>query len=242
MADTAQQKIAIITGGGSGIGEGCALRLAGMGYHLILLGRTEAKLQNVAAAVQAKGATAETFVADIRDWDRLGELAALVEERGIDLLINSAGGQFLKPAKSLSRNGWDAVVNVNLSGTFYACRQLYPALRRRKGAIVNLVADVWQRGAPNMVHSGAARAGVISLTRTLALEWGNDGVRVNTVSPGLFQTPGLAQYDVEYDVTKIVPLQRFGTMDEIVDAILFMGHATYITGEVLTVDGGYYLT
>jgi citronellol/citronellal dehydrogenase len=236
-----EQKTAVVAGGGSGIGRACALQLGREGYRLVLLGRTLEKLETTAATVAQAGGEAAAFAADVRDWDRLGELGALLADEGLDLLINCAGGQFLSPAASLSPNGWRSVIDVNLTGSFQLARQLYPALRQRKGAIVNVVADVWQRGAPNMAHSGAARAGVINLTRTLALEWARDGIRVNAVSPGLIKTPGIEQYGLELDIETIVPLARYGTAEEIAEAIVFMGRAGYVTGEVLTIDGGYWL-
>jgi citronellol/citronellal dehydrogenase len=241
LASAEDQPVALVAGGGSGIGQGCALRLAGSGYRVIVLGRTESKLDATVEQIVESGGTSSAFVADVRDWDRLGELGALLESDGLDLLINCAGGQFLSPAEALSPRGWQSVLDVNLTGSFYLARQLFPALRRRKGAIVQVVADVWQRAAPNMAHSGAARAGVINLTRTLALEWAKDGIRVNAVSPGLTDTPAVRKYKITYDVREIVPLGRYGTVDEVVDAILFMGRTAYITGEVLTVDGGYWL-
>jgi citronellol/citronellal dehydrogenase len=234
-------KVAVVAGAGSGIGRGCALRLGSSGFRLVLLGRTKAKLDSTCDAIRRGGGEASTFVADVRDWDRLGELNDELAGEGVDLLINCAGGQFLSPASSLTRNGWQSVVDINLSGSFFLARQLYPALRRRRGAIVNVVADVWQRGAPSICHSGAARAGVISLTRSLALEWAADGIRVNAVSPGLTDTPAVARYGLPANAAELVPLGRFGTVEEVVDAILFMGTASYITGEVLTVDGGYWL-
>jgi citronellol/citronellal dehydrogenase len=241
MAGTEDPRIAVIAGGGSGIGQGCAIRLAKNGYRVMLVGRTEEKLKATAHVIANAGGSASTFVADVRDWDRLGELNRLLADEGLDMLINCAGGQFASPAASLSRNGWQSVIDVNLSGSFFLARQLYPALRRRAGSIVNVVADVWQRAAPTICHSGAARSGVINLTRTLALEWAADGIRVNAISPGLTDTPAVRKYNVPIDVSALVPLGRYGTVHEVVDAILFMGLSTYITGEVLTVDGGYWL-
>jgi citronellol/citronellal dehydrogenase len=239
MAASPDQKIAIVAGGGSGIGQGCAMRLAGMGYHVILVGRTMAKLEETAAHIESAGGSATTFPADVRDWDRLGELQASVEDTGIDLLINSAGGQFYAPASDISRNGWQAVVDTNLSGTFFLCRQLLPALRKRRGAVVTLVANLWQRGAAGMAHSGAARAGVVNLTRSLAIEWASDGIRLNAVSPGLTETPALLER--YHSLTERVPLGRMGRVDEVVDAVMYMAHAAYVTGEVLTIDGGLQL-
>jgi len=236
----AERRIAVIAGGGSGIGQGCALQLAAEGWHLVLVGRNADKLAATEALIAEKGGSAECFPADVREWDRMGELGALVAETGLDLLINSAGGQFAKLAKDLSRGGWKAVVETNLDGAFFLSRQLYPALAKRKGAVVHVVANLWQRGAATMAHSAAARAGVVNLMQTLAIEWAADGVRVNAVSPGYIDTAGLLA-DYKRDMEGKIPLGRIGLVEECVEAILFMARASYITGEVLTVDGGLQL-
>jgi citronellol/citronellal dehydrogenase len=240
MGSDIEARTAVIAGGGSGIGRGCALRLAGMGYHVVIVGRNADKLNETASDITDLGGRATAFQADVRDWDRLGELQALMGTQGIDLLINSAGGQFAKPSADLSREGWQSVVDVNLSGSFFLCRQLLPSLRKRRGAIVLIVANMWRRPAPNLAHSAAARAGVVNLMNTLALEWAPDGIRVNAVAPGLTDTPALLpQYRA---LAEKVPLKRIGTVDEVVDAILFMGCSPYVTGEVLSIDGGLHLT
>lgn len=241
MLPDTQQPVAIVAGGGSGIGQGCALRLGERGYHVILVGRTEAKLNATADEIAGAGGSASMFPADVRNWERLVELQALVERRGVDLLINCAGGQFFASSNELSRNGWQAVIDTNLSGSFFLCRQLFPALRQRRGSAVMVVANLWQRAVPGLVHSGAARAGVVSMMRTLALEWAGYGIRVNAVSPGLTDTPALRNYPHTDSVAQTVPLGRIGRVDEVVDAILFMAFAPYITGEVLTIDGGLQL-
>jgi citronellol/citronellal dehydrogenase len=240
MGGDTERRTAVIAGGGSGIGRGCALRLAGMGYHVVIVGRSAEKLEETTQRITDLGGRATAFQADVRDWERLGELQGLVGDQGIDLLINSAGGQFAKPSADLSRDGWQSVVDVNLSGSFFLCRQLLPSLRKRHGAIVLIVANMWRRPAPNLAHSAAARAGVVNLMNTLALEWAPDGIRVNAVAPGLTDTPALLpQYRLLADK---VPLKRIGTVDEVVDAILFMGCSPYVTGEVLAIDGGLHLT
>ena len=235
------QPVAIVAGGGSGIGRGCALRLARLGYSVIVVGRTESKLAVTVEEIVRDGGSAAAFVADVRDWDRLAALHELVSEQGLDLLINSAGGQFAAPAAELSQNGWRAVIETNLNGSFFLCRQLLPALRKRHGAVVTVVANFWQRGCPSMVHSAAARAGVVNMTRTLAVEWAADGVRLNAVSPGVTDTPAVRRYSKYAEVLQGVPLGRAATVDEVVDAILFMGQSRYITGEILTIDGGLQL-
>jgi citronellol/citronellal dehydrogenase len=240
MTGTGSGRIAVVAGGGSGIGQGCALQLASEGWHVVLVGRNAEKLAATEGSIAEKGGSAECFPADVRDWERMGELGALVAESGLDLLINSAGGQFAKLAKDLSRGGWKAVVETNLDGAFFLSRQLYPALAKRKGAVVHVVANLWQRGAATMAHSAAARAGVVNLTQTLAIEWATDGIRVNAVSPGYIDTAGLLA-DYKRDMESKVPLGRIGLVEECVEAILFMARASYITGEVLTVDGGLQL-
>lgn len=233
------QRRAVIAGGGSGIGQATAFRLAGEGWHLVLMGRNPVKLDEAVSRIVAGGGQALAFPGDVRDWERMAELGALVEAEGIDLLVNSAGGQFPAHATDLSRNGWKAVVETNLDGAFFLARHLYEALARRRGAIINVVANLWQKGAPTMVHSGAARAGVVNLTRTLAVEWATEGIRVNAVSPGFTDTPALL--DRFKELVSTVPLGRIGTVDEMVDAIIYLAGAGYVTGEVLTIDGGLQL-
>lgn len=235
MADARR---AVVAGGGSGIGRGCALRLAAEGWHVVLVGRGSAKIEAVREEIAGAGGSAEAFTADLRDWDRMAALGEHMAA-GVDLVVNSAGGQFFAPSTAISRNGWQAVLGTNLDGAFFLLRHLQPALVLRRGAAVLVVADIWRKPAPGLAHSAAARAGLVSLMRTLALEWAVDGIRINAVSPGLTDTPAL---DPRYaSAVARVPLGRLGTVDEMVDAILFLEDARYVTGEVLTVDGGLHL-
>lgn len=233
------KRIAVIAGGGSGIGQGTAIRLASQGWRVILVGRDPEKLDKTVAYIAESGGVAEAFSGDVRDWDRMAELGALAAREGIDLLVNSAGGQFAKLASELSRGGWKAVVETNLDGAFFLARHLHDALAKRRGSIVNLVANLWQKGAPTMVHSAAARAGVVNLSRTLAIEWACEGIRVNAVSPGYIDTQAL--HDGFGALVDTVPLGRIGTVEEVVDAICYLANAGYVTGEVLTIDGGLQL-
>jgi NAD(P)-dependent dehydrogenase (short-subunit alcohol dehydrogenase family) len=236
---------AVVTGGGSGIGAACAMRLAAAGHLVVLVGRRSEPLEQVAGEITASGGAAHAFPADIRDWDRLGELADAIAgwSDRVDVVVNAAGGQFHAPADQLTPNGWRAVVDTNLTGTFLVCRRLFPLLCRHGGAIVNVVASVWQRPFPGMAHSAAARAGVVSLTRTLALEWATHGIRVNALSPGFTDTPAFrAQAGDLSGPAARVPLRRVAAADEVAEAAMFLACSAYTTGEVLTIDGGFQLT
>jgi NAD(P)-dependent dehydrogenase (short-subunit alcohol dehydrogenase family) len=235
---------AVVTGGGSGIGAACAVRLAEGGHMVVLVGRRPEPLKEVADPITAEGGVAHAFAADIRDWDRLGELhdALVGWSNRVDVVVNAAGGQFALPAEQMTPSAWRAVVDTNLTGTFHVCRRLFPLLSSHGGAIVNVVASVWQRPFASMAHSGAARAGVVSLTRTLALEWASHGIRVNALSPGFTDTPAFrAQVGDLSGPAARVPLHRVATAEEIADAAMFLVRSTYTTGEVLTVDGGLQL-
>ena len=235
QTDHHSNKVAVVAGGGSGIGRGSALRLSAMNYKVVLLGRTADKLESVYTEIIATGGDAEIFVADVRDWDRLAELGAAWEQSGVDLIVNSAGGQSAHPSATMPKENWDTVVDINLSGSFYLLRNLYPALRKRQGAVVTVVANMWQLPTPTMAHA-AARAGIVNLTRTLAKEWATDRIRLNAVAPGLTDTGALLpQFKAMVDK---VPLGRLGQVEDVVDAIMFLAQASYITGEVLAVDGG----
>lgn len=236
MASTESTRVAVVAGGGSGIGRGCAMRLARTGYRTILLGRTREKLERTAAEIRAAGGEAEIFVADVRDWDRLAEFGASLAATGVDLLVNSAGGQKPRPSAELSREEWQAVVDTNLSGSFFLFRNLHDALARRRGSVVTIVANMWQMPAPELAHSAAARAGVVNLTRTLAKEWAREGIRCNAVAPGLTDSGALSPRFAA--MVDRVPLGRIGTVDDVVDAVMFFAGASYVTGEVLSVDGG----
>ena len=178
-------------------------------------------------------------VCDVRDAERLAEVASSLDDVGA--LVNCAGGQFAAAADEISANGWRAVVETNLTGTWNACRAFHGALAANGGgAIVNVVANVWQRAAPGMAHAGAARAGVVSLTRTLAAEWAPQ-VRVNALSPGPVDTPALRAYGDVDATAATLPLRRLGTPEEMAEAVRYLLAATYVTGTVLVADGGHQL-
>jgi len=234
----------IVTGGGSGIGRCTAHELAQLGATVALLGRNPAKLAAVAAEIEDAGGRASAHVCDIREEDQARAAVAdvLARHARIDGLVNNAGGQFSAPLSSISAKGWDAVVRTNLTGGFLMARECVTQwMQAHGGAIVNIVADMWM-GMPGMGHSGAARAGMVNLTETAALEWAP--VRVNAVAPGWIASSGMDRYPSEMGelirgLHRSVPLQRLGTESEVSAAIVFLlsPAAAFVSGACLRVDG-----
>ena len=245
-ADLFTGQTIIVTGGGSGIGRATAVELASLGAHVVLVGRTQEKLTAVHREISGMSGESSTFTCNIREEEEVQALFAdVLSKRGaVHGLVNNAGGQFLSPAEFISKNGFHAVVETNLTGTFLMCREVYnQAMRDNGGTIVNMLMENW-RGFPGMAHSAAARAGVENLTKTLAVEWARSGVRVNAVAPGLIQSSGLENYpevaqDFIQEVVKDMPFKRMGTESETAAAIVFLlsPAASYISGESIRIDG-----
>jgi peroxisomal 2,4-dienoyl-CoA reductase len=187
-------QVALITGGGTGIGFGIAELLASLGAHTVLASRNGDALEAAAARLRATGAQASAVALDVRDPDAVrAAVAHVVAERGrLDLLVNNAAGNFYAPSATLSPNAWRSVVEIDLFGTFYCSQAVAPVMRGQGGGrIVNVSMTLHYRGWPQMAHATAAKAGVDALTRTLAVEWAPWGVRVNAVAPGPIPTPGV---------------------------------------------------
>ncbi|RQP25786.1 SDR family oxidoreductase [Piscinibacter terrae] len=239
-------QVVIVTGGGSGIGRCTAHELAALGATVVLIGRNADKLAKVKDEILTEGGKVDTAACDVRQEDAVRQtVAGIVDRHGrIHGLVNNAGGQYISPLENISAKGFEAVVATNLTGGFLMARECHSqSMSLHGGAIVNVVADMWG-SMPNMGHSGAARAGMVSLTETAALEWSGSGVRVNAVAPGYIASSGMDHYPPEAApmlkaMKKTVPLKRFGTEAETSAAIVFLlsPAASFISGTTLRVDG-----
>ncbi len=241
-------KTVFVTGGGSGINLGIARNFAAVGAAVGLCGRTADKLERARADLEALGARVATAVADVRDYDALAAaFEATLEELGpIHTLVCGAAGNFLAPAEHLSANGFKAVVDIDLLGSFNACRAAFEQLRRTRGNV--LFVSAGQAFTPYFAqaHAGAAKAGIDNLMRTLALEWGRFGIRSNSIAPGPIEgTEGvrrLAPGDPKFHerLKRAIPLGRYGTVDDIGQMAVFLASplAAYVTGTRVVVDGG----
>ena len=239
----------VITGGGSGIGLATARELAYLGANVAIAGRKIEKIDAGLAVLRGDGVPEERLfggTCDIREPEQVTAFVSSVLERfgRIDVLVNNAGGQFPSPAEMLSPRGWEAVIRNNLNGTFFMTREVATRamIPSKRGRIVNVTASV-ARGFPGMSHTGAARAGVENLTRSLAIEWAQHNLRVNAVAPGNnIKTSGTAQYGDELLelARKATPIKRLGTPEEVARMIVFVASAAndFITGQVFGIDGG----
>jgi citronellol/citronellal dehydrogenase len=239
-------QVGIVTGGGSGIGRCIAHELAALGAEVVLASRDKSKLETVEREIVADGGRARTIACNIREEEQVKALIkSTIEQTGrLDFVVNNGGGQFLSPAEAITKRGFDAVIETNLTGTFLMSREaVVQWMSEHGGAIVNIVAEMW-RGMPMMAHSGAARAGVVNLTQTCALEWAPYRVRVNAVAPGLILSSGFKNYPPPVQsamkaLPEQIPARRFGNESEISAAVVFLlsPAAAYITGDTLRVDG-----
>ena len=237
----------IVTGGGSGIGRCTAHEVAALGAHVVITGRKPDKLATVKDEIEASGGSCESHAFDIREEPQVKEsIAKIVGRNGrIHGLFNNAGGQFPSPAATLSAKGFDVVVRNNLTGGFIVSREAFTqSMEKHGGSIVNMAADM-RNGFPNMAHTGAARAGMVNLSMTLAYEWAHAGVRVNAVSPGWIASSGMDTYQGEFkeQIPKLkgyCPLGRLGTESEVSAAVCFLlsDASAYITGTEIRIDGG----
>ena len=198
-------QVVVVTGGGTGIGRCIAHEFSALGAHVVLCGRRAEPLAQTADEISAGGGEVSTWQLDIRDDEAVNRVVhEIVAMRGrIDVLVNNAGGQFIAGAEDIRAKGWRAVVDTNLNGTFWMSQAVFRAWQgEHGGSQVQIVADMWN-GFPGAAHTGAARAGVVNLTQTLAIEWASRGVRVNAVAPGGILSSGLGRYPVDVQEMEI---------------------------------------
>lgn len=250
-----RDRVAFVTGGGTGITGGVARALAEAGANVALVSRSiehlepAAKLINDARGMRSLHGEAFAVAADVRTPDEVEKaVAATVEHFGrIDIVVNGAAGNFLCTAEELSPNGFGTVVDIDLKGTFNVCRAAFEQLKQHRGQIVNISATLHYLGTPMQLHVSAAKAGVDALTRNLAVEWGRYGIRANAIAPGPIEdTEGMKRLvpePIKEKLRKRVPLGRFGLIKDIENAAVFLcsDAANYINGAVLVVDGGHWL-
>jgi peroxisomal 2,4-dienoyl-CoA reductase len=242
-------RVALVTGGGTGICRGIALAFARHGCHVAITSRKMEHLEPTVDELRGIGVRALARAADVRDPVAVGEtVAAAVAELGrLDILINGAAGNFVCLAENLSPNGFGTVVDIDLKGTFNASRAALPHLKARGGSVINISATLPYLGTMGQSHAAAAKAGIDSLTRTLAVEWGPLGIRVNGIAPGPIDgTEGVRRLTSEASREQAVrtcPMGRLGTTDDIANAALYLcsDAASYVNGVTLVVDGGLWL-
>ena len=244
-------KTAFVTGGGSGIGQRMAERFAEHGAKVMLVGRKQEKLDAAAAAIQSKGGMAATHATDVREYN--GVAAALQSTRDqfgeVDVVVCGAAGNFPAPVVGMSANGFKAVIDIDLLGTFNTVRAAHEHLRKPGASVIAISASFAFQPTAMQAHVGAAKAGIDILIKTLAIEWGPDGIRCNCITPGpTDDTEGMRRLAPDdaarARVERSVPLRRFGTKDELADLALFLASdaASYITGGIYLCDGGMSLS
>ena len=241
-------KVTIVTGGGTGIGADIAAEFCRRGAKVLITSRTMDHLGPVADDIRQEGGTVDTIVCDVRQNDQVEAVVhKAVENWGqIDVVINNAGASFVAHAHDISPNGFRAIVDINLNGTFLFCRAAAKVMMDKKtgGNIINISSDSGVYGAASMSHYGASKAGVINLTRSLAIEWAPYGIRVNCISPGPIETPGVLEVlwptpELQQKARDSNALKRFGTGPEVAWPCVFLASSAsgFINGINLQVDG-----
>ena len=249
---TFENRVGIITGGATGIGLAMAKELSRLGANVIIASRKEENLRAAVEEIRSGGGRAGYHVLDVRDAEAVEAMAAKVDsDHGrIDFLVNNAAGNFIVQAEALSTNGWNSVIGIVLNGTFYCTSAVGKRMIEKKtgGVMLNVIANYAWTGSPGVVHSASAKAGVLAMTRTLAVEWARYKIRVNAIAPGPVDTPGASARlfpdpAIIEGIRKTVPLRRFATLEEVAQAASYLlsDYASYVTGEEFVIDGGQWL-
>jgi NAD(P)-dependent dehydrogenase (short-subunit alcohol dehydrogenase family) len=249
---TFADRVALVTGGGSGLGRAFALEFARLGAAVVIAGRRPEPLEETVGLIAERGGSALAHPTDVRDPEQVDALVTAGVERfgRLDVLVNNAAGNFVVKAEDLSPNGWRAVVAIVLDGGFLCSRAAGRQMMEQGdgGAILSVIASYAWTGGPGTVHSAAAKAGIVAMTRTLAVEWAPHGIRANCICPGPADTEGAGQalWPTEDDRKRVaasVPAGRLATPEEVAwwATALCSPFAGYITGETLTIDGGHWL-
>ena len=256
-------QVALITGGGSGIGRGIADLFASLGAHVVLASRKLERVEAAAQEIRDAGGKASAISVDVRDAERVQAMVAEVKaaQGRIDVLVNNAAGNFYAPSESLTPNAWKSVIEIDLYGTFFCSQAVLPVMREGGGgSIVNISMTLHYRGWPLMAHATAAKAGIDALTKTLALEWARDKVRINAIAPGPIPTEGVRkaftppsesgvpdvfaiEKAMEGYAKSMIPLRRWGSPTDIANMAAFLSSpgGSWITGAIMVVDGGEWL-
>ena len=244
------KKVAIVTGGGIGIGRAITLEFARAGADVAIAGRSMEHLEPTVKEVTSLGKRCVAVATDIRVPEQVDDMVKrTMDELGrIDILVNNAGVSFLVKVEELSPNGWDAVVDINLKGTFLCSKAVGKVMIQQKaGRIINIASMAGVHGSLSMPHYGAAKAGVINFTKALAAQWGKHNILVNCIAPGLIETEGvktqmkLEAEQVKENLGRSVALARYGQPEEIAYVVMFLASeaSSFITGETIEVNGGH---
>ncbi len=240
-------QVTLVTGGGTGIGVAIAREIGRLGGTVVIASRKEENIRPAAEGLAAElGREVIGEICDIRDRDAVDAMVKRVLERcgRIDHLVNNGGGQFFSPAEAISGKGFDAVVTTNLTGTWNMTRAVADAWMLKHGGTVTSITMLTRRTFPGMAHSVAARAGVEAMTRTLAIEWANRGIRLNCVAPGFVASSGIKRYPAGLDLISqmksYVPMKRLATCEEVAWLVAYLASpaGAYVTGQIWTIDGG----
>ncbi len=239
----------VVTGGGTGLGRAMALRFADLGAAVTINGRRPEPLGDTVADIEENGGTAEGISCNVRDYEAVQAFVEEAEERqgSITRLVNNAAANFLAPTEDISPNGFDAIVRTNLYGSFYctqACGRRWLE-RETEGAVLSIATTYAETGSAYVVPSAMSKAGIVAMTRSLAAEWGSEGIRLNAVAPGPFPTEGawdrlVPDESLVQQMKDRIPAGRFGAPDELADlaSVLLSDLTAYMNGEVVTFDGG----